>query len=349
MNTNGLRPASFAAQLVAAAAAIAAALITATANAQPAPGSFKDCDQCPEMIPIPAGSYFMGSEFEPERAATEKSRRASYTYSWGDVGPIIDRVSVMPWQTETPKHEVQIKAIAVSKYEITRSQFARFMATGWSEKPRSKSEAKGCRVVTDSGRTEWRFAASWQAPGFAQTDLDPVVCVSWDDAKEFVDWLSRTTGQRYRLLTEAEWEYAARSGNQTRYWWQGGPNDHCAFANGADATARGKFQRWTVKNNLSSTCADGQVFTAPVGSYAPNPFGLYDVSGNAAEWTEDCYMTSYAGAPTDGRAVHGGPQCSSNVTRGGSWADEPAQLSSSYRAFQDSRQSWVGLRVARDL
>ena len=167
---------------------------------------------------------------------------------------------------------------AVGKYEVTRGQFAAFVqATG-------HDTSKGCWEWTG----EWKQNASnsWRSPGFGQTDRDPVVCVSWEDAKTYVAWLSERTGHQYRLPSEAEWEFAARAKTTTMRPW-GDDRDNkagCAYANGADLTAKEKFSDWRTMD-----CRDGQVYTAPVGSYSANGFGLHDMIGNAWEWVEDAW------------------------------------------------------------
>src|SRR5262249_6712225 len=149
--------------------------------------------------------------------------------------------------------------------------------------------------------------ASWRSPGFTQTDNDPVVCVNWLDSREYVTWLSQLTGRHYRLLSEAEWEYAARAGRTTAYYT--GPSITTGQANFDNAFGR----------------------TLPVGSYAANRFGLYDMAGNVWQWVEDCYEDSYEGHPNDG-APYEKSGCSERVLRGGSWFNNPRDLRSAIRA-----------------
>jgi formylglycine-generating enzyme required for sulfatase activity len=159
----------------------------------------------------------------------------------------------------------------------------------------------------------------------------PVINVSWDDAQKYVAWLSRLTGRPYRLLTEAEYEYVTRAGTQTAFWWGddvGRNNANCA----------GCGSQWDGKQ------------TAPVGSFAPNPFGLYDMVGNVWEWTQDCHHSGYEGAPTDGAAWTSG-DCNLRVLRGGSWGSYPRVLRSAYRLglTADNRSNGIGFRVGRTL
>ena len=160
----------------------------------------------------------------------------------------------------------------------------------------------------------------------------PVINVSWDDAKAYVAWLSKKTGKSYRLLSGAEYEYATRAGTQTAYPW-----GNAVGTNNANCHACGS--QWDARQ------------TAPVGSFAPNGFGLYDMVGNVREWTEDCYHARYIGAPADGSAWIEGADCSSRVVRGGSWLLAPVFLRSASRYWftTDYRLNYLGFRVARTL
>jgi formylglycine-generating enzyme required for sulfatase activity len=159
----------------------------------------------------------------------------------------------------------------------------------------------------------------------------PVIYVSWDDARQYVAWLSKMTGQSYRLLTEAEWEYAARAGSTRAYFWgeEIGKNN---------ANCDGCGSQWDKRQ------------TSPVGSFKPNAFGLYDMAGNVYQWVQDCYHDNYNGAPTDGSAWTSG-DCSYRVVRGGSWDDTPGYLRSAVRGRSTSeiRNYNLGFRVARTL
>jgi formylglycine-generating enzyme required for sulfatase activity len=167
-----------------------------------------------------------------------------------------------------------------------------------------------------------------------QTNNDPAVCVSWYDAKAYVDWLSRRTGKSYRLLTETEWEYTARAGTRTARWWGDDPAKGCDAANVADLSAKDRFTDWEVAN-----CRDGALFTSPVGSYRANGFGLYDMLGNVWQWVEDC-------AP-DGRSE---ATCSQRTMRGGSWHSNPRYVRSAVRRVDAAESGYAayGIRVARD-
>ena len=160
----------------------------------------------------------------------------------------------------------------------------------------------------------------------------------------YTDWLSGETGFPYRLLSEAEWEYVARSGTQDKFFFGNDDVDLCRYANVADKTMRTKFRDWSVLD-----CDDGYVRTSPVGSYATNPFGLFDIYGNAAEWVLDCGLPPYGKAPTDGSAVVEGVSCQNHSYRGGSWDSSPIESSSAYRNASSSRNNDRGMRVMKEL
>ena len=213
---------------------------------------FRDCDDCPEMVVVPAGRFRMGCVSGSDGC----------------------------WDDERPVHDVEVASFALSKYEVTRGQFAVFAAA-------TAHEARGCGVyawqVRSFARDRWEWEddarASWREPGFDQRENEPVTCVSWEDAQAYVRWLSAETGEDYRLPSEAEWEYAARAGTTTRFYWGTSASEHCAHGNGADRSAERAFTRQEYRWSFSD-CSDGAVRTALVGSYSPNAFGLYDMAGN---------------------------------------------------------------------
>jgi len=242
---------------------------------------------------------------------------------------------------EKPVHSVTLHAFAAGKYEVTRGEFAAFVAATGQE------PVKGCVNDRDQdGRWEYDPNATWRDTGFPQTDRHPVVCVSWADATAYALWLTQRTGKPYRLLSESEWEYAARAGTSTQFWWGDDANDLCAFANGPDQAAKAKFPHWTT-----ATCDDGQAMDAPVGSYKANAFGLSDMAGNVWEWTQDCYEPSYDKQPRDGTAYTGGT-CQRRSLRGGSWVFGLSDLRSAQRNGlppPQIRGGDIGFRVARAL
>ncbi|WP_423929002.1 formylglycine-generating enzyme family protein [Candidatus Palauibacter sp.] len=211
---------------------------------------------------------------------------------------------------EGPQHSVTIGApFAVGMYEVTFAEWDACVRAG------------GCDYEPDD-------------EGWGRGDR-PVTNVNWTDARTYVRWLSRHTGQEYRLPSEAEWEYAARAGSQTARYWGESQAGQCRYANGDDGFA---------------SCADGHEYTAPVGSFAPNAFGLYDVIGNVAEWTQDCRNDDYSGAPTDARARES-DDCTYRVLRGGSWLNESRDRRSARRDWNNAAYRFLsfGFRVARTL
>lgn len=295
--------------------AIVVCLFSAAANAQdlrPAT-QFQDCITCPKMIVIPAGRFSMGSpETEPDRD-----------------------------KDESPVREVIFsQSFAISQFEVTRGQYAAFV------KSTGHVSAGACSIWAE---TQWQVHASknWVDPGFVQNDTHPVVCVNWADAKAYVAWLARETAKPYRLPSEAEWEYAARGGTQTPYFFGSNPDDLCKSDNGHDLTSKEVHtgMKWPPVK-----CRDGFAETAPVGSFAPNPFGVFDVHGNVWEWIEDCYVDSYAKAPTDGSAMRG-VDCTERLYRGGGWSVEKRgrRAANRGRYADTAAYAQLGIRVVRDM
>jgi len=280
--------------------------------------AFRECDKCPEMVVVPAGSFTMGS---PEN---EKDRG----------------------NNEGPQQAVTIgNPFAVGKFHVTVDQFAAFMAE-------MRYDAGSKCWTFEGGKYEVRSDRSWRNPGFVQEGAHPAVCLNWDDAKAYVEWLVEKTHKPYRLLTEAEWEYSARGRTAPcaypRFWFGNDEKDLCRYGNGADQKARdtiGGAKGWTI-----APCDDGYAYTSPVGRFAANGFGLYDMFGNAWQWTLDCHRDNYKGAPTDGSAWTSG-DCSRRVVRGGSWDDVPQDLRSANRSWDstDYRNGDLGFRVGRTL
>ena len=231
---------------------------------------------------------------------------------------------------EGPIQRVNIKPFAVAKYEVTLGEYQQFVQQTDYQKEGD------CYPFGNN--------LSWENPGFVQTVRDPVVCISFEDVQAYLDWLnSKVEGSPYRLLNEAEWEYAARAGTSTAYSWGNEADKGCRFANGADLTASRTFNNWTTSN-----CEDGFVYTAPVGSFAANAFGLHDMHGNAFEWVEDCYRDNLAGQTA---APWSGPAACLRVLRGGSWSNVPQFLRSANRLRNSPtvRVSVNGFRIARTL
>jgi formylglycine-generating enzyme required for sulfatase activity len=269
--------------------------------------SFRECENCPEMVVVPAGSFTMGS---PE---TETGH----------------------FDDEGPQHAVTIaKPFAVGKLHVTVDQFAAFVAeTGYKAHSQCTNEL---------GREELK-GGSWRNPGFLQEGSHPVVCMSWDDATAYVDWLTKKIRKPYRLSSESEWEYAARGqtspGAYPRFWFGDAEQDLCRYGNFSDQKAK----------ETNAPCDDGYAKTSPAGHYQANAFGLYDMLGNALQWTADCWHANYAGAPADGSAWTSPCVGSSHVVRGSSWGSIPRGARVAFRYGEAKVKNNEGLRVARTL
>ena len=263
----------------------------------------RDCDVCPAMVTLTGGTFLMGSPPGSGEAA------------------------------ERPQRKVDIAPFKLSKGEITVGQFAAFVKeTGYRP-------SGACFVWTSAGKMRKSSTASWRAPGYDVTDGSPVACVNWTDAIRYVDWLNEKTNGGYRLASEAEFEFAARAGSETSFFW-GKPADACNAVNGAAADSR---FRWRNRS-----CEDGYATIATVGAMPANAFGVTEMIGNLWEWTADCWNGSHRGAPSDGTARTRG-SCKSRVLRGGSWDDPLENLRSAYRVGipANRRQGNVGFRVAK--
>ncbi len=232
----------------------------------------------------------------------------------------------------------------IGRTEVTRGQFAAFVkATGW--KPDG-----GCASLVDGPTNTWATdpARTWDHPGFAQTDRHPVVCVDLADAQAYASWLSKETGDLYRLPSGAEWEYAARAGTTGALPWKR-PADTCRSANISDASRAKAHNKGAVDPEKFATCDDRWVFTAPVGSFRPNRFGLYDMIGNVWEWTSDCLNPNQIGAPTDGSARTSG-DCASHIDRGASWTNSPrfVRMAARHGDLVGARNTVLGFRLVRE-
>jgi formylglycine-generating enzyme required for sulfatase activity len=312
--------------------------------------SFRDCPECPEMVVIPVGRFMMGSPSnEPGR-----------------------------FFGEDPLRQVSIRQFAAGKFDVTRGEWAAFA------KGTNRTAREGCKF---SGLPkDQAVKASWRNLGFPQDDSHPVVCVTWSDAQDYVRWLTRRTGHKYRLLTEAEWEYAARAGTTTPFPW--------------GSTASHEYANYGTEKCCGDGLAAGRdrwVETSPVGSFPPNRFGLYDMNGNVLQFVQDCFAPSYAGLATDGSAYEtdvelkatdqtlhdyvvsfcaqdvldgesnaaklqkcvteqmpdfAGRSCSYRMVRGGDWGNPPKEIRSAFRVpwpDADPVSTGLGFRVARDL
>jgi formylglycine-generating enzyme required for sulfatase activity len=238
---------------------------------------------------------------------------------------------------ERPVHEVCVSDFQLGTYEVTVGQFRRFAeATGYLTEA---ERGDGCFFNTG---IEWRKdrVVTWRNPGYFQDDRHPVVCVSWNDAMAYTAWLSRQLGRTCRLPTEAEREYAARSGGKAYKfsWGVGWP-----AGNIADESARRRYPGWVIWVGHD----DGHVFTAPVGSFPANELGLYDMTGNVWEWCWDWYGERYY-AESYRNDPSGPPGGAFRVLRGGAWFDTPVFLRTTDRLMNapDLRNTNFGFRVA---
>jgi formylglycine-generating enzyme required for sulfatase activity len=261
---------------------------------------------------------------------------------------------------EKPPHRVQItRPFYLGATEVTVGQFRRWVEqTGY--RTEAEKDGKGGYGWNEAKQTyEQDPKYTWRNPGFAQTDEHPVVNVSWNDAIAFCDGVSGLDGLKpfdhvhargpwdgvgYRLPTEAEWEYACRAGTTTRYQSGDDPETQAAVGNIADGTAKAKYPGWTT-----IAAQDGYVYTAPVGRFRPNAFGLYDMHGNVWEWCWDGYEADYYKKPPPGADPLGPSQAALRVIRGGSWDFIPLLCRSAYRSRDtpESRSTNVGFRLAR--
>jgi formylglycine-generating enzyme required for sulfatase activity len=300
----------------AAVAAVAQPPVTRSQSlALPAPPGqpFTDCPDCPEMVVVPAGRFKLGS------AASDGNHRVN----------------------EGPQTEVTIALpFALMTTEVTRDDYAAFVLD-----TRRESE-KGC-FIADGGDGVSDPNADFMRPGIEQSGRHPVVCVSWTDAQDYAAWLSQKTGQRYRLPSEQEFEYAARAGRNGSWPWGEEPfaKNGCRAANVFDASAKAKYPG--IEDGLP--CDDGFAQTAPVDALAANAFGLKGMIGNVWEWVADCYHPTYAGAPSDGSAwIEDG--CSERGTRGSGYLNNAWQSRFAMRdkSGPNSREATLGFRLARD-
>ena len=270
----------------------------------------------PPMVTISAGEFRMGGE------DNEKSR---------------------------PVHSVTVKAFKMSPYEVTVQQFKQFVqSTGY--------------VIADNRCWQWVdenggsfkggidiMPGNWLTPAYAPGDYHPVMCVSWDDANAYLKWLSQSTGKHYRLPTEAEWEYAARAGNTSKYGVGDDEKVLCDYGNIWDASGMRAFVRDKKYQPKTMACDDGAEYTSVVGTYKPNAFGLYDMLGNISEWTQDCDQDNYLGAPTDGSAWVSN-NCLMRSRRGSHYGPGDMQISFRGHGGQSNRSSMgEGFRIVEEI
>lgn len=311
----------------------AAAILGATlifVHSALAQDTFKDCENCPDMVTIPAGSFIMG---QPESESQDRR------FGWG--GPPVS-VSIS-------------KPFAIGQTEVTRAQFQAFLDETKYEMSAPCGTVWVAQVKEQYGE---EARPTWQSPlypgGMALTETHPVVCVGWPEAQAYVDWLTKkAVGKRtYHLPSEAQWEYAARAGTTSVRPWGGALEESCQYANIGDTAYGNAIGSETVD------CTDGYAFTSPVGSFPPNAFGLFDTIGNVWEWTQDCWVEDHTGATRTAQPVsedtHGyaGGDCTKRVMRGGGFSSEEWYVRVTTRGADPiprTRLILLGLRVAATL
>ena len=251
---------------------------------------------------------------------------------------------------ETPSHEAAIPIpFAMSKFEVTVADFERFIEAAGYRTLAETETAKGCRVLHfGRKRAPWKWTRqrNWRKPGYRIGPNHPVACVSWLDAKTYVQWLANETGKPYRLPTETEWEYAARAGSEALFHFGNNMNLICQYGNVVDTTPIPNQHTWEKHVN----CSDGMAFAAPVGSYVANAFRLHDMHGNLAEWVEDCWHPQCVETAIDGSA-RPASDCAKRVARGGFWGSPLNTVISAARTAMPTnyRSGGFGFRVARSL
>ncbi len=283
------------------------------------------------MVVVPAGYFSMGSTREDTERDTAAVPVKSDLFTMFGLFDN-DHDSAAKWMSahERPQHKVTIsRRFALGFSQVTQHEFGAFV--------RETGHVTGSCWMRHVGRPIPPVRNAWINPDFTPGDNNPVVCITWFDAQAYVRWLNRKLGQGrpdgsggpYRLPSEAEWEYAARAGTQTAYWWGDEVGVDHALCNGCN-----RAFHWTVA----------------IGEFPNNPFGLSDMNGNAMQWMEDCWNDTYAGSPIDGKAWISG-DCSRRVVRGGAWHSLPWLVRSATRIPEEASSTWntIGFRVAKDL
>jgi formylglycine-generating enzyme required for sulfatase activity len=295
-------------------------LACSAVNAQETPTEagdvFKECVDCPEMVIIPPGSFTQGYD-----------------------GGLEERY-------EGPRREITISySFAIGRFEVTQAQYRTFIETSGYE------ASVGC-FMWNGVSADFIDAHGWEDPDYGRppADDEPVACLNWTHVDAYVSWLAAHTGQPYRLVSEAEWEYVARAGrsSDTSYVWGEDESEVCLHGNVLDQSAARAQPELPMP---AAPCDDGYPGIAPVGQFSANPFGVYDITGNVWEWLQDCYVMPYPDdAPTDGSAYIN-EECERRAVRGGSWISTMFWQRPTFRGRdpEDLTSRIFGLRVARDL
>jgi formylglycine-generating enzyme required for sulfatase activity len=321
--------------------ALLAALLVGCAS-QPAPERITNSLGM-QFVRVPAGEFLMGSDETPDSLARDF--------------PGYDFARFLKLDDEAPVHRVRIsRDFHLGRQEVTVGQFRRFIeASGYL--PESIADGTGgygynpdydpAKTVRGDAFEGRDPKYSWRDPGFAQGDDHPVVNVTWNDAIALAGWLSRREGVRYRLPTEAEWEYACRAGTRSRFFSGDDPAGLIQTANVFDGDAAQYWPKWRA---YALSGHDGFAFTSPVGSFAPNAFGLHDMHGNVWEWVSDWHADDYfAHSPTNDPQ---GPATGAvKVRRGGSWHTWSFYSRCAFRNWNtpQTRYTLVGIRLVREI
>jgi formylglycine-generating enzyme required for sulfatase activity len=247
--------------------------------------------------------------------------------------------------TGTEVATLAIKPFRLAKYEVTVKEFGHFVAAT------NYPLATSCRQM-DSKKWFAERPGSWAKNKHSSSEFEPVTCIGWAAAQAYVVWLSKETGKHYRLPSEVEWEYAARAGTTTDYFWGDEATQACSFANTADQAAEAAIKRdydgLESKDHVGVlACNDKTGYASVVGIYQPNAFGLHDMIGNINEFTQDCANETYPGEATDARARNTG-DCSKRMIRGGSWHWEPFAMTKRTPWNVDFIGALEGFRIAED-
>lgn len=267
----------------------------------------------PDMVAIKAGQFTMGSN---------------------------------KWASTTPEHTVSVKAFKMGKYEVTVKEFSQFM---------NATDYKAPRQCIQMAGNPWMasMAGSWNANTLSHSRFEPVTCIGPKDAEAYIAWMSKETGKKYRLPTEAEWEYAHRAGSTAKYPFGNNEELACQYGNIGDRSAEAAIKRdydgLESKTHVGvAPCDDKADYASIVGMYKPNAFGLYDTLGNVSEFVQDCSQLGYNGAPADGSA-RTEPACKSRVNRGGNWHWEGWAAYRRGGMPEDFIGTLEGFRVALDM
>jgi sulfatase modifying factor 1 len=276
----------------------------------------------PDMMRLPGGTFMMGSE------NTDDDSEGS----------------------EWPRHSVTVGPFAIGKYEVTRDQFAAFVnATGYNT-------GSSCATFAD-GKIDTRDGVDWRNPAYPDSGTHPVVCVNLEDVGAYITWLRGRTGRRFRVPTEAEWEYAARAGTDTAQYWGDDPDRVCEYENVADQSG---LNDYPGSIDTLFPCADGAAQAASVGSYQANPFGLFDMLGNVWEWTCSAFTKNYNETykiydANGGDSLGYESFCTHDISanravRSASWLNDKPNVRSALRIpmVNSMRTNFMGFRLAED-